>query len=69
MNEAQREQLGQLLLHAAENLDIPDSLYEEAVAKYEGVGNWLEEQDSESRRTPPKSTPRDHFASGLSSVR
>ena len=64
MNEAQREQLGQLLLHAAENLDILDSLYEEAVAKYEGVGNWLEEQDSESRRTPPEIYAQGSFRLG-----
>ena len=39
MNAAQREQLGRLLQHAAEFLDIPDSLYEEAVRKYEEIGN------------------------------
>jgi hypothetical protein len=64
MNEAQHEQLGQLLQHAAEFLDIPDALYEEAVAKYEGVGNWLEEQDSESGRTPPEIYPQGSFRLG-----
>lgn len=64
MNEVQREQLGRLLQHAAEFLDIPDSLYEEAVAKYEQVGHWLEEQDAESGRNPPEIYPQGSFRLG-----
>lgn len=64
MNEVQREQLGRLLQHAAEALDIPDALYEEAVAKYEQVGQWLEEQDAENGRNPPEIYPQGSFRLG-----
>ncbi len=64
MNEAQREQLSQVLQHAAEYLDIPDALHEEAVAKYEEVGNWLEDQDTESGRAAPYIYPQGSFRLG-----
>ena len=64
MNEAQHQQLSKLLQHAAEYLDIPDHLYEEAVAKYEEVGNWIEDQDSEIGRNPPEVYAQGSFRLG-----
>ncbi|MBM4090019.1 MAG: nucleotidyltransferase [Planctomycetes bacterium] len=63
-NEAQRQQMSRLLEHAVQILDIPDALYEEAVAKHEEVGNWLEDHDVLQGRRPPEIYPQGSFRLG-----
>lgn len=38
---AAQKQLGEFLRHAAEGLDIPDTVRDEARRKYEHLGQWL----------------------------
>jgi hypothetical protein len=47
-------QLSTLLTKTAEALDIPDHVYEDATLKYEHVGEWLAEEDSELKRYNPE---------------
>ena len=59
-----REKLGQLLLKAAESLDIPDHVYEDATLKYENVGGWLSADDSKLRGYSPEIYPQGSFRLG-----
>jgi hypothetical protein len=44
-----KESLNQLLDKLGEELDIPDHIYEDAVLKYENVGEWLDAEKSPLR--------------------
>jgi len=46
MMTPEQQQLGKILQAIAEELDIPDSKYENAINKYEAVGDWLGRPDS-----------------------
>lgn len=52
------------LEHVAAVLDIPDDLYEEAVAKYTDLGEWLERKDAAVHRNPPEIYPQGSFRLG-----
>ncbi|MFW6114134.1 MAG: nucleotidyltransferase [bacterium] len=64
MISAEQRQLTSLLEQVAKALDIPDELFEEAVSKYEDVGNWLEEQDQNHGRREPQIYPQGSFRVG-----
>ena len=64
MIQAQQEQLSSILERAADALDIPASLHEKAVSKYEEVGRWLEASDSPLRFTFPEVYPQRSFVLG-----
>ncbi len=53
-----------LLEKIAEELDIPDHLYEDAVIKYEDIGDWLSESDSELKDYSPEIYPQGSFRLG-----
>jgi hypothetical protein len=61
---AEQRQLSNLLEQVAKSLDILDELFEEAVSKYEDVGNWLEEQDQNHGRREPQIYPQGSFRLG-----
>lgn len=64
MITAQQRQLSDLLEQVAKSLDIPDEMHEEAVSKYEDVGNWLEEEDQNHGRREPEVYPQGSFRLG-----
>ncbi len=57
-------QLSDLLNKIAEWLDIPDHLYEDAVIKYEDIGDWLSENDSDLKTYSPEIYPQGSFRLG-----
>lgn len=57
-------QLSDLLNKIAEALDIPDHLYEDAVIKYEDIGDWLSEKDSDLKIHSPEIYPQGSFRLG-----
>ncbi len=59
-----RAKIAQLLVGTSRVLDIPDYVYEDAVLKYEDVGAWLSEQDSELARFGPEIYPQGSFRLG-----
>lgn len=59
-----RSQLSDLLERAAESLDIPDAVHEQAVEKYEVIGHWLEEHDQNNGRRVPLVYPQGSFRLG-----
>lgn len=54
----------ELLAQVAESLDIPDHLYEDAVLKYEKIGAWLAEENSELQKFDPEIYPQGSFRLG-----
>lgn len=58
------EHFSQLLARIAENLDIPDDLYEDAVLKYEDVGEWLGAPGSPLEQYEPIIYPQGSFRLG-----
>jgi hypothetical protein len=56
--------LDQILTRAAAALDIPDDAYEDAVLKYESVGEWLASDDSELKDFSPEIYPQGSFRLG-----
>jgi hypothetical protein len=56
--------LGNLLTKTASALDIPDHVYEDATLKYEDVGTWLAENDSELKEYAPEIYPQGSFRLG-----
>src|SRR4051794_25629641 len=64
MLNAQQKQLSDLLEQIARGLDIPDELHEEAVRKYEAVGNWIQEEDASTGRREPLIYPQGSFRLG-----
>lgn len=59
-----KQEFSQLLKFIAESLDIPDSKYEEAVAKYEAVGKWLDGKGSTLSVYKPVIYPQGSFRLG-----
>ena len=57
-------QLSDLLNKIAEELDIPDHLYEDAVIRYEDIGDWLSETDSDLKIHSPEIYPQGSFKLG-----
>ena len=60
----QREKLASILQTTAENLDIPDSVYEDAVLKYEDVGLHLAAEGSDLSAYSPQIYPQGSFRLG-----
>src|SRR6266542_1506350 len=58
MQTTLKESLNELLSKLGEELDIPDHIYEEAVRKYESVGEWLDAQNSPLRQYRPEIFPQ-----------
>src|SRR5208283_4070186 len=60
----QKDKLAEILSKSASELDIPDHVYEDAVLKYEDVGAWLAEEDSELNSYSPEIYPQGSFSLG-----
>jgi hypothetical protein len=56
--------MGRLLEELARVLDIPDEIYEDVVAKYRDLGEWLEDEDRELGRRPPEVYTQGSFRLG-----
>jgi len=60
-----KEAINSLLIKIAEDLDIPDHVYEDAVLKYEDIGAWLCEDDAqELSHYNPEIYPQGSFRLG-----
>jgi len=59
-----KAQLSDLLRAVADDLDIPQHLYEDAVLKYTEVGEWLAEEESELAQYEPDIFPQGSFRLG-----
>lgn len=65
MNQAtNQKQLAQLLSNLAEEVDVPESKYNEAKNRYEAVGRWLNQEDSALAIYAPEIYPQGSFALG-----
>ena len=65
MTEAERRRkLSRILTTLAEELDVPPSKYEDAKERYDAVGNWLNEDDSELAPYNPEIYAHGSFALG-----
>lgn len=64
MTGAREDQLGQVLRLAAEALDMPEGLYQEAKQKYEEVGLWLGAVSSSLNSSLPEIYPQGSFRLG-----
>lgn len=64
MTTTQFAEYSALLNGLAAALDIPDHLYEDAVVRYEDVGNWLGEETSPLAPYSPKVYPQGSFRLG-----
>lgn len=65
MNEnLNRKRLNQILRDLSDELDVPPSKYREAKARYDAVGAWLGEDDSELAPYEPTISPQGSFALG-----
>jgi Adenylyl/Guanylyl and SMODS C-terminal sensor domain/Second Messenger Oligonucleotide or Dinucleotide Synthetase domain len=58
-----KQELAQVLIKTAATLDIPDHVYEDAVVKYEAVGEWLAD-DSTLKDFSPEVYPQGSFRLG-----
>jgi len=59
-----RRELTRILTDLAEELDVPSSRYGEAKNRYEAVGQWLNEGDSDLAQYSPTIYPQGSFALG-----
>ena len=64
MYEERVKKLASLLESRAKNLDISESLYLEAKKRYESVGKWLSESNSNLRQYEPTIYPQGSFRLG-----
>ena len=65
MNDHERRQRSALLLrHLADEIDVPPTRYQEAKDRYNAVGDWLGEEDSELAPFLPAVFPQGSFALG-----
>lgn len=64
MTTREQVSLSVILNAVAEELDIPDSRYEEAVARYESVSKWLSASDSPLKKFEPDLYPQGSFRLG-----
>ena len=60
----ERKSLSEFLVATADELDIPEQLYEEATVKYEQVGTWLSEDKAEIGNYSPQIYPQGSFRLG-----
>jgi hypothetical protein len=60
----EREKLASILQTTADVLDIPDHVYEDAVLKYEDVGEHLAAEESDLRQYAPRIYPQGSFKLG-----
>lgn len=58
------EKYSDFLTNISDEIDIPDSLYEEATVKYEEVGVWLADEESELAQYSPEIYPQGSFRLG-----
>ena len=59
------KRFSQLLESIAKALDISDSHYEQAVRRYESIGEWLERDESKIACYNPETYPQGSFALGI----
>ncbi|MCL4205070.1 MAG: nucleotidyltransferase [Pirellulaceae bacterium] len=64
MQVVMKEELSDLLRAIADDLDIPNHMYEDAVVKYADVGEWLAQEDSELAKFDPDIFPQGSFRLG-----
>lgn len=65
MTEAEgRRELSRILSDLAEELDVSPSKYKDARQRYDAVGGWLNEEDSELAPYSPTIYPQGSFALG-----
>src|SRR5579884_4240911 len=58
------ERYSDFLAQISDEIDIPDSLYEEATVTYQEVGVWLADEKSELARYSPEIYPQGSFRLG-----
>ncbi len=59
-----RQRFSEFLAAIADELDIPEKLYEDATVKYEEVGLWLSQDDSDLAQYSPEIYPQGSFRLG-----
>ena len=59
-----RQRFSEFLAAIADELDIPEKLYEDATVKYEEVGIWLSQDDSALAQYSPEIYPQGSFRLG-----
>ena len=62
--QEQKQHFSKILTNIAEELDIPDSKYEEAKKRYEGVGEWLGKENSILHQFKPEIYTQGSFSIG-----
>ena len=67
-NLYRRQQLNQIFEDLANEIAVPPSRYQEAKDRYEAVGAWLDEDDSELAPYKPIIYPQGSFALGYRST-
>lgn len=63
-NNEQKNQINDILESLTDELDIPESKYNEAIKRYEAVGNWLLREDSVLKDYNPQIYPQGSFNLG-----
>ena len=64
LDTEKKTQVSQILRHLADSIDISESRYEDAVEKYEAVGNWLGKEGSPLVLYNPEISPQGSFNLG-----
>lgn len=64
MQNTQKDKLAEFLAKLAETLDIPDYLHDDAVLRYEDIGEWLSDVGSALRPYAPEIYPQGSFRLG-----
>lgn len=64
MTEEKKGEIGEILQYIAEELDIPESMYEDAVDHYNAVGDYLDHNESSLHPHNPQIYPQGSFALG-----
>jgi hypothetical protein len=64
LDTEKKTQFSQILRHLADSIDISESRYEDAVKKYEAVGNWLGKEGSPLALYSPEISPQGSFNLG-----
>src|SRR5208283_1165134 len=64
MQNTLKDKLTELLVKITEVLDIPDHLHDDAVLKYEDIGEWLAAEDSKLNLYTPEIYPQGSFRLG-----
>jgi len=62
--DTQKQQFNKFLANIADSLDIPESKYEEAVSRYNSIGEWLDANDSKLHIYKPTIYPQGSFSLG-----